>query len=404
MQQPGENEHSAADGSVADRSAAATGAGGTDATHDRTTGAGGALEPASTGGRWRSPKEPCPNCGDPTPGRFCPACGQRKTVVQVSVGTIVGEVLKDELALNSALPRTLLGILFRPGFLTSEYIRGRVVRYIPPLRLYLISSILFFLSLSFIGLRALDRVNFASDDGQLTQAQSLGTDSVIAMLQARRDQLAGVDTANLPVIARSGIRQALFDTEQALAAAGDPARAQAVAQDRTAYDGRALPPGVMQPWAQDALSGMNANPFKAGVERRMQRFGHLPPREAIRGFLAELLEYAPHAMFLLLPAFALMLKLLYIRRGRFFAEHFVFALHVHAFFFLTFFVMLAIPWRSAIPWMAAWMALYVWLAMKRVYRQGWFRTTAKWGLLAFSYLFILLFGLVGLVLSAIIVA
>jgi hypothetical protein len=66
--------------------------------------------------------------------------------------------------------------------------------------------------------------------------------------------------------------------------------------------------------------------------------------------------------------------------------------------------MLAIPWRSAIPWMAAWMALYVWLAMKRVYRQGWFRTTAKWGLLAFSYLFILLFGLVGLVLSAIIVA
>jgi len=85
--------------------------------------------------RWRSPDEPCLNCGDPTYGRYCPSCGQRKLEVEVSVRTMLKDVLEDQLALSGALPRTLVSLLFRPGHLTNEYIRGRIVSYIAPFRL-----------------------------------------------------------------------------------------------------------------------------------------------------------------------------------------------------------------------------------------------------------------------------
>ncbi|HUF67295.1 MAG TPA: DUF3667 domain-containing protein [Longimicrobiales bacterium] len=89
--------------------------------------------------------EPCLNCGDTTPGRYCRACGQRKGEVRVSMGRLTAEVLEDQLSINSALPRTLAALLLHPGRLTAEYSRGRIASFIAPFRLYLVASLLFFL-------------------------------------------------------------------------------------------------------------------------------------------------------------------------------------------------------------------------------------------------------------------
>lgn len=77
-------------------------------------------------------------------GNFCANCGQRNTTRLVSVHRMAAEALEDQFSLNSALPRTLIGLLFRPGFLTREYLAGRITRYIPPFRLYLVASLVFF--------------------------------------------------------------------------------------------------------------------------------------------------------------------------------------------------------------------------------------------------------------------
>ena len=360
--------------------------------------------------------------------------------MQASLPVIFADVVADEMALNSALPRTVVGILFRPGYLTNEFLRGRVVRYIPPLRLYLLSSVLFFLTLSFHGLAALDRLAIQSAE---TASAPMTADSVQA-LEARLDELMQVDTAAMPALARPAIRQAIAQAEASLArariqpdtATPDVATADTAAADITPPDtgsagspgdtgavrpdtaGMApgpapapvipaadapLPRGQLQPWAMTVRRNVAGSPLERSVERKLAQLGHLPQREAVRQFLANLLEYAPHMMFVLLPVFALFLKLLYIRRGRYYAEHFVFALHVHAFFFLMFFLILLLSLGAATPFIVFWMMAYVWLAMKRVYRQGWFRTTLKWWVLGFSYMFLLTFGLLGLVFSAIII-
>ena len=95
----------------------------------------------------RTPDRPCLNCGDETPGNFCRTCGQRKVEVRVSLRRMLLEALDDQFSLNSALPRTLQALFFKPGHLTREYMEGRIARYIPPFRLYLISSVIFFLIL-----------------------------------------------------------------------------------------------------------------------------------------------------------------------------------------------------------------------------------------------------------------
>jgi hypothetical protein len=101
-------------------------------------------------------------------------------------------------------------------------------------------------------------------------------------------------------------------------------------------------------------------------------------------------------VFLLLPLFAAMLKLLYIRRDRYYAEHFVFALHVHAFVFIMFTIAIILPWDWITPALLLWVATYIWLALRRVYRQGWMRTTLKWWTLGWMYFWFLLFGAIGL--------
>lgn len=357
------------------------------------------IRPAAKGSRWRSPNEPCSNCGDPTPGRFCPSCGQRKTLVQVSVGTIVGEVLKDELALNSSLPRTLVGIVFRPGYLTNEYIRGRVVRYIPPLRLYLISSVVFFLVLSLVSLRTLDRMT-VRPQGAIV-AEAVDRDSAIAALREQRMELLEEDT--LPAGAgRFVVRQMIAGHEAQLQALGDTVTPTALGRMPDPSLGI---PGTMQPWAEGLLENVERGVLRRPVERKLAQIGHLPLREATRAFIRDMLEYAPHTMFVLLPVFALILKLLYVRRSRFYAEHFVFALHLHAFFYLMFLLMMLLwQWSNIIGIILLWMVLYVWLAMKRVYQQGWFRTTLKWWTLGFTYMGLLMLGLIGLALSTFLIA
>lgn len=90
----------------------------------------------------------CSNCGEPVPGRFCGACGQSNTHYRVPLRELVAEVVGETLQLDSRIGRTLVPFLFRPGALTLEFLAGRRVRYTSPLRLYLLSSLVYFLVLS----------------------------------------------------------------------------------------------------------------------------------------------------------------------------------------------------------------------------------------------------------------
>src|SRR5450432_3079086 len=92
----------------------------------------------------------CKNCGSVLLGRFCSNCSQAADVHVPTTMELLHELLEGITHSDSRLWRTLTTLWFKPGKLTEEFVAGRRVAYLPPFRLYLILSIVFFLMLSFV--------------------------------------------------------------------------------------------------------------------------------------------------------------------------------------------------------------------------------------------------------------
>lgn len=261
----------------------------------------------------------CPNCGTPAPDRFCPHCGQRTGGRLVSFRSLVRDVLEDQLSLEARLPRTLGALLGRPGKLTADYAEGRVARYIPPFRLYLLAGLLFFFVVSFVA--SFDAVWRSSEEffGELTP---------------ERLEESDFSVVNIPL-------------------------------DPQAF------PAPLRPLARRYV-------------RKEAELNAMPPREALRILTGEMVGNVSAVLFLLVPAFALLLKALYPRS--LYIEHFVFILHLHAAAFLFALLPLLARYRWTAVAVLVVLVLYLFLALRRVYRQRWSVTLAKLAVLVPTYL------------------
>lgn len=271
-------------------------------------------EPPRTG----PPERPCPNCGTWVDDHFCPRCGQRNAERLVSARRIVRESLEDQFAFDGTLPRTLAALFLRPGLLTAEYVAGRIARYVSPLRLYLLASVVFFIFVSWI----------TNPDRMWEKVQP-----AFREWQARHP----------------GERPKVIDLK---------------------LDTLATPA-----WTR---------PLSRRILRRQDRVNAMDPLEGLRVQMRSFQANAPRAAFLLVPAFAGLLQLLYLRR--LYVEHFVFALHVQAFAFLLATASVAMPGVASRNFVLMALLLgYLLLAMKRVYRQGWPMTLLKCAAVVTAY-------------------
>jgi hypothetical protein len=86
----------------------------------------------------------CLNCGAPLHGAFCGACGQRSVPANPTVSELAGDAWRELSGYDGRIAATFRGLL-HPGRLTLEYLHGRRARYLSPVRLYLIVSLIYFL-------------------------------------------------------------------------------------------------------------------------------------------------------------------------------------------------------------------------------------------------------------------
>ena len=270
----------------------------------------------------------CLNCGAELTGPYCSECGQEDHELRVSLKRLVRDFMAEQLGLESKVPTTLWRLISRPGVLTKEYLAGKRVRSLLPLRLYLSASVVYFLllTLPFFG---------------------RGFNPTL--------KITGVDAAAMD---SAGVK---FDSST------------------TITIGK-LDRGRLAKSAQ----GTRISDF---VNRRMKRFGALTTEEAIELFRASFIRYMPNAVFLLLPVFTLILYLLYRKSGRFFAEHLIFTLHIHAFAFVVLIFALILPdWLEII--VPVWILVYLYKALRVVYEEPAGKTAGKFFALLFTYMFI----------------
>jgi hypothetical protein len=345
-------------------------------------------------------------------------------MVQVSIRAMAAEALEDELTVDHRLPRTLRALFLRPGLLTLEYVNGRIVRYIRPFRLYLVSSVIFFLLLSFTSLRFVREAGL--DPGAPAGPPSPAAPAAPATTSDAPGPVDGADTPPLPAAALdSALAEVRAALEQDGLAAADrdslravrnqlirqQARLQRLEARAVEPDARPADPGVpfARPEDPTAPPSQPGDPMaflddvnlrlghprlNAAAAAKLRELRRMEPRQAIERLLSDFIGFIPTVMFLLLPLFAGVLKLLYIRRRRFYAEHFIFLLHTHSFIYLLFTALLlavVLGWARGLlmTGMVGWMLIYTYLGMRRVYGQGRAKTFVKLWILGWVYFWVL---------------
>lgn len=154
--------------------------------------------------RRRFASHSCPNCGTeyhlkPDLAHFCPACGQENHELHLPLRHVLGEVFETVFHFDTKSIRTVRTLVFNPGFLTKEFVRGRRARYVTPIRLYIFISFLFFLLLSVSSRDGDDRttaVGASGDRFNITfysldsrELQGLSDVQIDSLIQARNIEL-----------------------------------------------------------------------------------------------------------------------------------------------------------------------------------------------------------------------
>lgn len=88
--------------------------------------------------------ERCPNCGRSLDGGYCAGCGQKVAPIDPTFHDLLHDLTHEFLHVDGKIFHSVRLLLTRPGFLSREYFEGRRARYVSPIRLYLIFSVLFF--------------------------------------------------------------------------------------------------------------------------------------------------------------------------------------------------------------------------------------------------------------------
>jgi hypothetical protein len=352
----------------------------------------------------------CENCGTPLLGSHCYRCGQPVDGLVRHFSSIIGDFLDTVLNIDARVFRTLWPLLAKPGYLSCEYFAGRRVRYVSPVRLFVFLSIVTFfvarLTLNVSGnpiqLDGDDAIASATTAAQVVKLR----DEAIADIGKGRSQAPGVPGLDAGLSAtQSGIRaqadRRIAELNGAAARGVPPPRPKPnipFGDNKGPWDAKTNP--LIFHWLP-AFANDWINLQIGHAENNIVRMQDDPSlfKDAVLGAI-------PSTLFVLLPVFALLLKLLYIFKRRLYMEHLIVALHSHAFLcmsLLLVFLLIAMQqqvppggWNVLFGWMIgllfAWMPVYLWMMQKRVYGQGWLVTSLKYSLLGFCYIMLLSVG------------
>ena len=335
-----------------------------------------------------SPPEPpqpltlvCANCHADLSGEYCAACGQRHEPHVHTVAHFAGEALESVSHADSRLWRTLWYLLARPGFLTREFFAGRRVSYLPPFRLYLVISVVFFLVVGQPEGEAFD----AGERAETTAGRVESMNSAAAALEKQ----TGPGSKELKLVAARMRQQA--------------EREKAALKTEESGTEDAAPESVVEP--KGVLKDQNAmtefcNAFKKPDPTANENYAKLHSacakitKDGGQEVARTVVHNIPRGMFVFLPLLALAMKPLYWRPKRYYVEHLLFLIHNHAFVFLVLTILALLELVPVVgehlgPFkFAAWvyMIWYLFRGMRNYYGQGWWLTFAKYLQIGLSYI------------------
>jgi hypothetical protein len=352
-------------------------------------------------GRYRRPKwfrrkmrpalAQCENCGAPLNGPYCGQCGQPAIDYRRSFGSLLLDAADAFFNLDERFLQTFWLLLIKPWQLTNDFVAGKRVRHVHPLRVYLLASVTFFLVINFLVRNA----HF--------QTAKVG-DGEVKVISTSATAPSGNELSD-------EIRKEVREAARQAAKPVSP-RALPSVSPVPSLGGKSASPSPKTSPSPAATGGdfldlgkdENLTPFQRWMKTRArEKLGPSGSRGDL--FLKALIQNLAPMVLCCIPLFAVVLKILFIFKRRFYIDHLIFALHTHAFVFLSTVCIIGIgfllDWKAPgalVPVVCTFLGFAViiqlLIAIRRVYRQNWFAVlfTFAFGsliygvLLAFAFL------------------
>ncbi|MBX2964678.1 MAG: DUF3667 domain-containing protein [Cyclobacteriaceae bacterium] len=299
----------------------------------------------------------CLNCGAPLTGKFCSQCGQKDLPRRQAVSDLSLNFISSFFSFESKFFKTFASLVLRPGILILDYNAGRRERHYHPARMYVFLSFILFLIFTLVPNE--DKINLTENGREMTREEKKAFfDSLSTNSSVYRNPVPGENY--------------------------DPKTLEE-------YD------SLERIKSLEKRDGSIERYFKKKLITLKQQRGW-DEKTIWKSFGENMQANLPKMVFFLLPIFALILKLLYVRRDFYYSEHLVFTVFFYDFLFLAGIFSLLFSLVSWLEWINLFIFLYVnfylYKSMRRVYGQSRFKTIVKFLLLTWIFFFCIVFGFV----------
>jgi Protein of unknown function (DUF3667) len=361
-------------------------------------------EQAATGGHHN---ETCLNCGTKLIDTFCYHCGQKDIPRRQTLGELLTNFISSFWSYEGKFFLTTKFLITKPGFLATEYNAGKRESYYHPARMYVFISFVFFLLLvslpdsdsskrkselqsrnvskTFDQFIPLDKGDYRELKRDLDK-EGFNGDSLLA-LNGKWNADSSEFSIQLDELA--SLQKQVSRSEKKKNKDGDGLNfslSESKYSSLKEYDSlqNTLPEEKKDGWIKRALEKRTIE-LVDKYKGDMKKFGE--------DFMQVFTDNFSKVLFWLLPIFALLLKLLYVRRNFYYSEHLVFTIYYYNFFFLAGSIQMLVNQISWLEWLGTvigfWIFFYLLFGMKRMYLQTWGKTIFKFFTFCFLFFFCL---------------
>lgn len=318
--------------------------------------------------------------------QFCPHCGQ-KANDELTLGVLFYNTISNYFSFDARFFKSYIPLMFKPGYLAKQFVGGKRLLYLHPAQMYLFISVIFFFLFSIISrdqIQDVDKafkndLNISKISDSLVAKNAVDSMKIKKVAQQLKDNNIvipdrDVDLKTLDSLLNPNNEKALktsssfaFNTQKvdSLIALN--------ASDKEIYKAMGL---------NDDAGFFKRKLYTQGLKLYKQRNGG--------SILQMFYDSIPIAMFILLPIFALLLKLFFYKKGPF-SHHLVFTFYFFSFLFMVLSILIIanLIFKLSGFWIGLVMFstfFYLLLAVKRFYDKGYFLSFIKSGLISFLFL------------------
>ncbi|TCC90429.1 DUF3667 domain-containing protein [Pedobacter frigiditerrae] len=344
----------------------------------------------------------CLNCGHIVEENFCPKCGQENIVTKEDAFHMVTHAIADYFHFEHKFFGTIGPLLLKPGRLTKEYVAGKRMSSIHPIRLYIFISIVFFLVV--LGGKKFGENSAEGKEDKNTTADTTKTVSkpkdTVVKKQLTAAQINEIKESLKYVPNGNGLRDSIIKKAIAEEESG-----KAKDDNGGIRFGKGKKKGFSNKWATKDTSVVQYEKNQATlakdkrdgfikhyfIKRTIELDKYENPEEK---FLEDFIHNIPKMMFLLLPMFALILKLVYINKKRYYYEHLIYSFHLHSAIFLSILATMLLQWLFGFIYdIDAWLGIlcaiyiiwYIYRSLRTFYGSTRWITVLKMFFLSFAY-------------------